>query len=317
MIERHFIEQGMKRLELEDYLRAELERAGFTKSEIEKTPLVTRIVLNVTRPGLAIGKGGATIKQLTETLEKRFKIDNPQLEIREITSPELNAKAMANRMKALIERGYTWRSVAYRSVRDIMAAGAQGVEILLSGKLAGKGGRKRKQRIAEGYMKKVGEQTRLVDYAKAAAYPKAGAIGIKVRIVRPGTVFPDKVDFMKILGDREEAVDKAKKEAEKRANENAKSEIKDAGEKKDEKPKAGEKEAEKPAKEKAKEEKPEAKAEAKPVVKAEIKKDDKQVEEKPVEKPAEKKTEEKAKPVEKKAEPKKDEKKDESKGEKK
>lgn len=317
MIERHFIEQGMKRLELEDYLRAELERAGFTKSEIEKTPLVTRIVLNVTRPGLAIGKGGATIKQLTETLEKRFKIDNPQLEIREITSPELNAKAMANRMKALIERGYTWRSVAYRSVRDIMAAGAQGVEILLSGKLAGKGGRKRKQRIAEGYMKKVGEQTRLVDYAKAAAYPKAGAIGIKVRIVRPGTVFPDKVDFMKILGDREEAVDKAKKEAEKRANENAKSEIKDAGAKKDEKPKAGEKEAEKPAKEKAKEEKPEAKAEAKPVVKAEIKKDDKQVEEKPVEKPAEKKTEEKAKPVEKKAEPKKDEKKDESKGEKK
>ncbi|MBU1939495.1 30S ribosomal protein S3 [Candidatus Micrarchaeota archaeon] len=317
MIERHFIEQGMKRLELEDYLRAELERAGFTKSEIEKTPLVTRIVLNVTRPGLAIGKGGATIKQLTETLEKRFKIDNPQLEIREITSPELNAKAMANRMKALIERGYTWRSVAYRSVRDIMAAGAQGVEILLSGKLAGKGGRKRKQRIAEGYMKKVGEQTRLVDYAKAAAYPKAGAIGIKVRIVRPGTVFPDKVDFMKILGDREEAVDKAKKEAEKRANENAKSEIKDAGAKKDEKPKAGEKEAEKPAKEKAKEEKPGAKAEAKPVVKAEIKKDDKQVEEKPVEKPAEKKTEEKAKPVEKKAEPKKDEKKDESKGEKK
>ncbi|MFH1696904.1 MAG: 30S ribosomal protein S3 [Candidatus Diapherotrites archaeon] len=317
MIERHFIEQGMKRLELEDYLRAELERAGFTKSEIEKTPLVTRIVLNVTRPGLAIGKGGATIKQLTETLEKRFKIDNPQLEIREITSPELNAKAMANRMKALIERGYTWRSVAYRSVRDIMAAGAQGVEILLSGKLAGKGGRKRKQRIAEGYMKKVGEQTRLVDYAKAAAYPKAGAIGIKVRIVRPGTVFPDKVDFMKILGDREEAVDKAKKEAEKRANENAKSEIKDAGAKKDEKPKAGEKEAEKPAKEKAKEEKPEAKAEAKPVVKAEIKKDDKKVEEKPVEKPAEKKTEEKAKPVEKKAEPKKDEKKDESKGEKK
>lgn len=255
MIERHFIEQGLKRLELEEYLKVELDRAGFTKSEIEKTPMVTRIIVNVTKPGLAIGKSGANIKQLTETIHRRFGIENPQIEIKEITKPELDAMAMANRMKALIERGFSWRSVGYRSVRDIMAAGAQGVELVVSGKLTGKGGRKKSQRIAEGYMKKVGEQTRLVDYAKSAAYPKVGAIGIKVRIVRPDTAFPDKIDVIKILNDREHVIEKAKaaavEAAEKAASEAAS--LKEAEETAVEEAKKAKEEAEKEAKKAAKE----------------------------------------------------------------
>lgn len=153
MIERTFVQQGVKLLELENFLRAELNKAGFTKSEIIKTPLVTRIVVNVTRPGIAIGKSGQNIKQLTDTIGTRFGINNPQLEIKEIGKPDLDAAAVGNKLKSLIERGYSWRSVVYRTVRDIQSAGAQGVELLLSGKLAGKAGRKRKQRISAGYMK--------------------------------------------------------------------------------------------------------------------------------------------------------------------
>ena len=199
MIERIFIEQGVKRIELEEYLKKELDKAGFTKAEIAKTPLVTRIVVNVTRPGLAIGKSGATIKNLTEVLAKRFGIDNPQLEIKEIVKPELNAQAVADKMKSLIERGYSWRSIAYRTLRNTMDAGAQGMELIVSGKITGKGGRKKRARIAEGYMKKVGDQAKLVDFAKASAYPKVGAIGIKIRIVHPDTVFPDKIAIIEIL----------------------------------------------------------------------------------------------------------------------
>ena len=69
MIEKTFIEQGIKRSQLEEYLRKELEKAGFTKSDVVKTPLVTRIIVNVTRPGLAIGKSGQNIRQLTEMIE--------------------------------------------------------------------------------------------------------------------------------------------------------------------------------------------------------------------------------------------------------
>ncbi len=250
MIERSFVKQGIKRIELEKYLKSNLEKAGFTRAELMKTPLVTRIVVNVSRPGLAIGKGGQNIRKLTEEIGQKFGIDNPQLEIKEIEVPELDAQAMADKMKNLMERGYSWRSVAYRSLRDITRAHAQGAEILLSGALAGKGQRKRKQRIAEGYMKKVGDQTRLVDRAKADAYTKIGAIGVKVRIVKPGVVFPDKVVGKKMLPKEPEEEKEAEEEAEEK-------------EKKEETGKPAEEKAEKKGGTKGKEENGPIKKEAK------------------------------------------------------
>lgn len=204
----------MKKIELENYIRKNMDRAGFTKLDIVKTPLVTRIIVNVTHPGLAIGKSGQNIKRLTLELGEKFKIENPQLEIQEIKVPELDAKATADRLKMLLERGYSWRSIAYKVVHDISMKGAQGVELVLAGALGGKGERKRKQRIATGYMKKTGDQVKLVDYAKVTAYPKYGAIGIKLRIVHPDTVFPDKINLKELFAKRQEAIENATKKAE-------------------------------------------------------------------------------------------------------
>ena len=209
MIEKYFVKQSLNKVELDNYLAKELDKAGFTKSEIVKTPLVTRIVVNVTRPGLAIGKSGANIAMLTETIGKRFGIDNPQLEIKEIERPELDAQAVANRFKAVIEKGFSWRSVIFKGLNDILRQGAQGAEIVVSGKLAGKSGRKKQVRVSSGYMKKVGEQARLVDYGQTAAHPKVGAIGIKVKIVRPETIFPDKEKIGPYMKKKEDAAAKA------------------------------------------------------------------------------------------------------------
>lgn len=199
MIEKFFIQEGIKRINLEDYLKKELNKAGFCGMAINKTPLVTRIIVDVTRPGLAIGKGGSTIAQLTQNISEKFKIENPQLEINEIKVPELNAKATLNKIIALIERGFAWKSVAFRTAEDSLRRGAMGIDLVLKGKLTGKGGRKMKHRISKGYMKKAGHLTELVDYAKGTAYTKAGAIGIKLRIIRPGTIFPDKISIKEIL----------------------------------------------------------------------------------------------------------------------
>ncbi len=244
MIEKTFVIQGIKKLEIDDYLAKELDKAGFTKSEIMKTPLVTRIVVNVTRPGLAIGKSGSNIQTLTETIAKKFGIDNPQLEIREIQNAELDAQAVANKIKALIEKGFSWRSVVFKSLQDVKKAGAQGVEIIVSGKITGKAGRKKKMRFADGYMKKIGEQARLVDYGAASAYPKVGAIGIKVRIVKPNTIFQDKLkieDYIKKKeqndsvepkqeaesSGKEQKDENAKPESERKESENTKPEEKE------------------------------------------------------------------------------------------
>ncbi|MEK6821401.1 MAG: hypothetical protein AABY11_03320, partial [archaeon] len=137
-----------------------------------------------------------------ETIAKRFGVDNPQIEIKEITTPDLDAKSVADKMKNMIERGFAWRSVAFRTLQDIERAGAVGMEIILTGKLAGKGGRKRKVRFSKGYMKKVGDQVKLVDEAKVTTYPKVGAIGVTIRIIRPDVFFPDKIDVKQTLADR-------------------------------------------------------------------------------------------------------------------
>lgn len=202
MIEKVFVKQGLKKVQLHQYLKKELGRAGFTGFDMVKTPLVTRIIVNVSRPGLAIGKGGQNIRTLTDTISKVYGVDNPQLEIKEITTPDLDAKSVCDKMKNMIERGFAWRSVAFRTVQDIERAGAQGMEVILSGKLAGKGGRKKQVRFIKGYMKKVGDQTKLVDEAKVTTYPKVGAIGVTVRIIRPGVFFPDKVDVKQVFKDR-------------------------------------------------------------------------------------------------------------------
>lgn len=204
MIEKHFVKQAIKKVQLHQYLKQELNRAGFTGFEMVKTPLVTRIMVNVSRPGLAIGKGGQNIRTLTETISKVYGVENPQLEIKEIPTPDLDAKSVADKMKASIERGFAWRSVSFRTIQDIERAGAQGLEIILSGKLAGKGGRKRKVRFVKGYMKKVGDQTKLVDEAKVTTYPKVGAIGVTIRIIRPGVFFPDKIDLKETFKERKD-----------------------------------------------------------------------------------------------------------------
>ena len=261
MIEKVFIKQGIRKIELEAYLKKELNRAGFTGLEIVKTPLVTRIVINVARPGLAIGKEGQNIRQLTSEMTTRFGIENPQLEIQETPQSGLNAVAIVNKMASLLERGFSWRSVAFRTMRDVMDAGAQGAELVLKGKLAGKGGRKRKQRIAEGYMKKVGAQVELVDYAKASAYPKAGAIGIKLRIIRPGIVFPDKIKIEDVVGVKEEVKkeegknEKAETGKEEKAEESKEEKPKETKEKKSEKKESKEENGKEEEKEKKKEKK--------------------------------------------------------------
>lgn len=277
MIERKFIEQGFKKIQVEKYLAKELSSAGFTKADIMKTPMVTRVILHVTKPGLAIGKKGSNVKKITETLENTYKVENPQIEIAEIREPSLDAQAMANRIASLVESGYSWRSVSYRALRDIVRAGAAGAEIVVKGVIMGKGQRKRIARMTHGYMKKIGEQAKLVDYGLAAACPKQGSIGIKVWIVPKETVFSDKVEIPipeKIVAEEElqeieelreasevpEIEEIKEKEAEAKAKEKAKP-------KKDKKEKKAEEEAKETVKEaqaaEEKKEKPEEeKAEA-------------------------------------------------------
>ncbi|MCK4492214.1 MAG: 30S ribosomal protein S3, partial [Candidatus Altiarchaeales archaeon] len=195
-MEKYFIQKGKIRSEMENLLRRELSRSGYSRMDIQKTPLATRIDLHVEKPPIVIGKKGRRINKLTRILEEKYGIDNLTIDVKKIENPTLDPKIVAKRIALALERGMYRRRVTYKALHAVMYAGARGVEISLAGKIVGKGGRSRTEKYAKGYMKKAGDPTNLVDIGSTQAYLKAGVIGVTVRIVPPGVVFPDQITMI-------------------------------------------------------------------------------------------------------------------------
>mgnify|MGYP006270064043 FL=1 len=99
---KHFVSEAVKKTEIDEFLRNEFERAGYGGVDITKTPLGTHIVVYAMRPGLIIGRGGETIKELATLLEQKFQLPNPQISVAEIEVPELNAYVIASRFTSAL-----------------------------------------------------------------------------------------------------------------------------------------------------------------------------------------------------------------------
>ena len=197
MIEKDFVTEGLKRTRIDEYLESELERAGYGGMEIQVTPLGTMVIVYAERPGMVIGRGGKTVRSITQNLKTGYGLENPQVEVKEVDIPELNPKIMAHKIAAMLQRGMHFRRVAYTALRRIMGAGAQGVEVTISGKI--RGSRSACAKFSDGYIKKCGEpSTRFVRHGFATVQLKPGVLGINVRIMPPDVVLPDKVDILQV-----------------------------------------------------------------------------------------------------------------------
>ncbi|ACS89360.1 MULTISPECIES: 30S ribosomal protein S3 [Thermococcus] len=194
-IERYFIKEGIKEMLIDEYLEKELRRAGYGGLDIKKTPLGTKVVIFVERPGFVIGRGGRKIRELTRILERRFNLENPQIEVEEIKNSYFNAKVQATRLAQALERGVHFRRAAYAAIRAIMSNGARGVEIRISGKLTGE--RAKSVRFYQGYIAKVGNPAEtLVSRGYAQALLKLGVLGVKVSIMPPDARLPDEIEIV-------------------------------------------------------------------------------------------------------------------------
>lgn len=248
---KHFIGGSVKKAEIDEFLRNELERAGYGGVEITKTPLGTHMVIYAMRPGLVIGRGGETIKNLATVLEEKFQVANPQISIAEIEVPELNPYVMASRVASALERGVHFRRSGFWALNRIMEAGALGAEIIISGKL--RTDRARYEKFRAGYLAKSGEPA--LKYLRKAAIHvqlKPGIFGVKVHIMPPEAKFPDQMAIAEEKLAKEEAEEEEVEapEAVEAAEVAAKEEK--AEEKAEEVEKAVEEEIEEAAKEKAK-----------------------------------------------------------------
>lgn len=194
-VKKIFVEKGKTNMFLERYIKNALGKVGYSKMEIRKGPLSTRIVLNVEKPPLVIGRAGNKINQLTEDLKCKFKIDDPRIDVQGIKYPYLDANVIAEEITDCIERGDKYRMVAHKAVDAVMAHGALGVEVKLSGKIKGKGDRGSTEKFRKGYMKKTGFPLTMVNHANAQAQLKQGIIGVSVDILSSDLKFPDTVNL--------------------------------------------------------------------------------------------------------------------------
>lgn len=193
MDEKKFVTLKKQELEIREYIKNSLGKGRISEVGIEYTPVGEKIIVSTNKPGLVIGTRGEKITQLTITLKKRFKLDNPQIEIREIVSPLFDAQLVADEIALGLERkgSLKFKLIAYRFLSDIISAGALGAEIVLSGKLPSD--RAKSWRFAQGYLKKTGDPAKVVNRAMAQAKTMSGVIGIKVSILAPDAKIHDKV----------------------------------------------------------------------------------------------------------------------------
>ena len=203
-IVKRFITESMKRTEIDEFLQKKLERAGYGGVNLSKTPLGTHVVIYAMRPGLVIGRGGETIKELAASLEQNFKVSNPQISVSEIEVPEFNAHVIANRVTSALERGVHFRRAGFWALNQVMEAGALGCEIVISGKLTTE--RARFEKFRAGHYPIVGEPALVaMKTAEAAVQLKPGMIGVRVKIMPPDAYFPDKVTIIEPKKEEEPA----------------------------------------------------------------------------------------------------------------
>ena len=155
------------------YLMVRLGEASISRIVIERTLKLVTITICTSRPGLIIGKGGEKVDALKKELKK----------------PDLDANIVGANIAKQVEGKIAYRRAIKMAIANAMRAGAEGIKVLISGRLNG-------AEIARSEMFKEG-RTPLhtfradIDYCQTEALTKVGLLGIKVWICR-GEVYGKK-----------------------------------------------------------------------------------------------------------------------------
>lgn len=192
---RWFNNKNYKETLLEDYklrtaLMEKLKYAGIARVEIERSINSAKIILYVSKPGMVIGRAGTGLedvkKFINAVLEKngtnmRAKTA-PKIEIRveAIKEPNLDPYLVAKNVAEQLAKRLPYKRVLNQNAERVMAAGAKGVKILLSGRIAGSEiGRREKIHVGKVPLSTIREP---ISYASMPSLTKKGYIGVKVWI---------------------------------------------------------------------------------------------------------------------------------------
>ena len=162
-------------------IRKRLKQAGISKIIIERPHKKCLITIHTARPGLVIGKKGGDIEALRKVLSK-MTTDEVRVNLVEIRKPEIDATLIADDIARQLERRASFRRTMKRAIQSAMRLGADGVKIMVSGRLGG-AEIARTEKYAEGSVP-LHTLRADIDYGTAEAATTYGIIGIKVWIFK-------------------------------------------------------------------------------------------------------------------------------------
>jgi small subunit ribosomal protein S3 len=177
-------------IKIRRFLLNKLRLAGLAQVQIERSINKMKIILFVSRPGVVIGRGGAGLELLKKELCQIISIAQPEknleIEAVEIKNPDLVAFLVAQRIAEQLEKRMPYRRVVNRAIENVMAAGAKGVKIILSGRIAGAEISRCEKFGDKGKTGNIPSQTLRadIDFASVPALTRSGFIGVKVWIYK-------------------------------------------------------------------------------------------------------------------------------------
>src|SRR5215211_7492510 len=92
--------------------------------------------IHTARPGIVIGKGGSEVDALRNDLE-RITGKKVQVNVREVSRPELNASLVAESIAEQLVGRAAFRRTMKRALTSAMRSGAEGARIQCGGRLGG------------------------------------------------------------------------------------------------------------------------------------------------------------------------------------
>jgi small subunit ribosomal protein S3 len=175
-------------IRVRDYLKKKLENANVSKIQIERPTRAAVITIHTARPGVVIGKKGADIEKLREEVAKLIglHINSVKINIEEIRKPELDAQLVAESIAQQLERRVMFRRAMKRAIQNTMRMGAEGVKIMVGGRLNG-AEIARSECYAEGRVP-LHTLRADIDYGFSEALTTYGILGVKVWIYK-GEIF--------------------------------------------------------------------------------------------------------------------------------
>lgn len=162
-------------------------KAGISRVEVERYPGKLRVAIYTAKPGILIGRKGEGVKKVRASLETLVgrKVD---LDIKEISSPDTDAMLVAKNVADQLERRIAYRRAMKRAIQQAMKQGAEGIKILVGGRLGG-AEMSRDVWLRDGRVPLQTLRANL-DYARAEATTTYGQIGVTVWIYK-GEIAPE------------------------------------------------------------------------------------------------------------------------------